>query len=221
MRWTTWWAPRGLSQRRWNSGAISAMVIACWRLSARATARRVSVRRSARAVLDHLLRIDGRLRARRNDAGEIEPLREPVDPGGLVVKAFGLRRAPQRLAQRGAPAGPARRPGMSGCGAAHGGEPLVRPLELGGASQVSGASMRALAISLRSPSVSRKRFYSLWVSASAARRRRNGARACWRRAGRSRGGAPGSAARRGPGRRRHRDRSWPITFSAPARAGAD
>ena len=120
---------------RWNSGDISSSASACGRLSARAMVcarlgrgQRAERRRrpapADRAVADAL----GEL------VGDVEPLRQPVEPGRFVVgEALRRRRPPQRLAQqRCAPAACARyRAARRRSSAQRRHDPFARPLELG------------------------------------------------------------------------------------------
>ena len=207
-------AGRGMEASRhghllWNSGAISSNVSACWRLSARATACACRARRAGRARLA----IDGIRLDRSGDAlgdavGDVEPLRQAVDPGRLLVgKAFRRRRAPQR-ARRDRPAPPARRRGSGATPIARQADdqPLARTLELvrgvdPGLRRLDQRLGQLLEIAVGVEEALRS---AARPAPAADRRRRNGARACARHARRSPDGAPGRRARRDPARRRRR-----------------
>ena len=108
--------------------------------------------------------------AARKLVGDVEPLREAVEPGRALVgesfrraaAATAARRAGCAPASRGPDVGPASRRSARSAPMIHS---LGRLSLLRGASQASGAVTSALAISLRSPSVSRKRFASRSTSA--------------------------------------------------------
>ena len=88
---------------RWNSGAISSSVSACGWLSARAIAlaRLGRGERAERRLGDRLRDRAARPTRCAKCIGDVEPLRQAVEPGRIVVgKALGRRRPPQRLAEQ-------------------------------------------------------------------------------------------------------------------------
>ena len=113
-------------------GAISTSVSACWRLSARATVCRVSGEASgAERGLEQRLGLGGRRRRARRAVGDVEALRQAVDPGGLLVGiAVRRRRTPQRLAEQACASSGRRGLGRNAERAPGRDQPLARPLEL-------------------------------------------------------------------------------------------
>ena len=105
----------------WNSGDMNSSASACCRLSARATACRVSARhgRPEHRVHDEP-GIDAAGDALGVVVGDVQPPAHAVDPGRLVIGiALGRRRAPQRLAEHGLAAGEAGRVRLGDPGSAH------------------------------------------------------------------------------------------------------
>ena len=194
---------------RWNSGAISSSASACGLLSARATVlARLRRRRAARARrrTPRIGRAAGH--AVRKLIGDVEPLRQAVEPGGVVVgKALRRRRPPQRLAEQvvrlhhrsdvGRPAPMARSARR---------DPFARPLEPCARRRptLRGAVTSALRHLLEVAVGVEKALASRSTRAAAARRRRNGGRACARRAARSPDGARDRRAPPAPAPRRCR-----------------